>query len=216
MCRLCANLQENLVPLFEGEGQDNNLPDRISKYLDFSVHLKKGLPSSVCLQCTMSLLDWHRFYKNCEKVNEHFRELLLSNGSMSMNMLLQESKATTESVPDDDDDVVGIDFDEDSSAFNKILKEAEIDELDKAVVHEEIIITAGNIMEMIEDPEATQGEELFITEEQPAEKDQETTVLGNEIRKSVRRKLPRYVTYLIDYTMSGRRTLTGHSRIMTL
>lgn len=183
------------MPLFEGEGQDNNLPDRISKYLDFSVHLKKGLPSSVCVQCTMSLLDWHRFYKNCEKVNEHFRELLLSNGSMSINILLQESKATTDSVPDDDDDdVVGIDFDEDSSAFNKILKEAEINELDKAVVQEEVVVTTENIMmELIDEPEPE--EEIFITEEPepPAKEDQQKTVLGSEKRKSGRRKLPRYV-----------------------
>lgn len=188
VCRLCANLQDNLVPLFEGEGQENNLPDRISKYLDFSVHMARGLPSSVCVDCTMSVLNWHRFYKNCEKVNENFRAMLQSN---TVAMLAKETHPEEEIVEscttEDVDDVVGIDFDEDSSAFNKILKEAEINDLDKApddiILAENLIIVAGEPEQVIQTVEV----EL---EPKPATVEQEDQDMISR-RKSGRRKLPR-------------------------
>lgn len=219
VCRLCANLQDNLIPLFEGEGQDNNLPDRISKYLDFSVHMKKGLPSSVCVQCTMSLLNWHSFYQNCEKINEHFRAMLTNKSTSTTLGVIQKmmqpnpvqistDHGDKELNESDDDDVVGIDFDEDSSAFNKILKEAEATELTKTVSPEDIIMPEPLIEEeeveevvvIVEEDEIRDqkaAEEVVpLAESQEIQLVQET-VESTTQRKSGRRKLPRYVAFTI-------------------
>lgn len=184
VCRLCANVQKDtLIPLFEGEGLENNLPDRISQHLDFSVHLKKGMPSSVCLPCTMSLLNWHTFYKNCETINERFREMLKKP--------LENSKTIQPPTEGNDSEVaddVCIDFDEDSSAFNKILKEAEIIELEKSVDNDNVLMT-------IDEDEAVQQQD-FKSDALPTEVldkilEQVDEEPENDQRKSGRRKLPR-------------------------
>lgn len=191
-----------MIPLFEGEGQDNNLPDRISKYLDFSVHMKKGLPCSVCVECTSNLLNWHRFYKNCEKVNDHFREMLLtpSNSKMLLPIIVRAPLTETESIEEDDDeeeaDGVGIDFDEDSSAFNKILNDAD---LDQAVAQGGIIITDSFT---IAKEEAEEDEQLVAVEEddemeEDKEENEQVEIIEQapesnlRTRTAGRRKLPR-------------------------
>lgn len=196
---------EALVPLFEGEGLENSLPDRISKYLDFSVHLKQGLPSAVCGQCTTNLLNWHTFYKNCEKINDQFRMMLLnsngkSKGSSSIKEKVKSPTKPTEAIDivdlesEDVADEVDIDFDEESSTFNKIIKEVA---LEKSVDEQEV----EEVVDDVEDePELKpiirrsaiqreEREETNIPAEEHMEEIEEEIV---EVRKkSSRRKLPR-------------------------
>lgn len=186
VCRLCANVEKNhLVPLFEGEGLENNLPDKISKYLDFSVHMKTGMPSAACLPCTMSLLNWHTFYKNCETINERFREMLKK--PLTDSKLIHPPDGNESEVADD----VCIDFDEDSSAFNKILKEAEIIELEKNGDNDNVLITIEEEEEAVEQQDLQS--DALPTEVLDKILEQVDAEPETDQRKSGRRKLPRYV-----------------------
>lgn len=168
VCRLCANLQdERLIPLFEGEGQEKNLPDRISKYLDFSVHMKKGLPTSVCVQCTYTLLNWHRFYKNCEKINEHFRAMVANEGFKSHPLEEGSGDIAGEEI---------VEFDDESLSLS-VLKETEGQEL-------------KDINELMDDEEeglVGDDQDHSVDEDEPQHQEKEP----QEKVKSGRRKLPR-------------------------
>ena len=37
MCRVCANPNENIIPIFDGEGAEHELSKKISKYLPIKV-----------------------------------------------------------------------------------------------------------------------------------------------------------------------------------
>jgi len=37
LCRICANANDHLIPIFEGEGAEHELPDKILKYLPIHV-----------------------------------------------------------------------------------------------------------------------------------------------------------------------------------
>jgi len=37
LCRICANANDHLIPIFEGEGAEHELPDKMLKYLPIHV-----------------------------------------------------------------------------------------------------------------------------------------------------------------------------------
>lgn len=39
LCRICASCTELLIPIFEGEGLENNISDKIHKYLPIQVEI---------------------------------------------------------------------------------------------------------------------------------------------------------------------------------
>lgn len=115
VCRLCANLESdvtNMIPIFEGD----ELPDQISKYLHISVQEKQGTPNKVCASCTITLLNWHNFYQNCERTNQRFQQMYPQPTKPKADFTLLKN-CTIESIDHQS---------ENSSELNKILEDADI------------------------------------------------------------------------------------------
>lgn len=188
LCRLCANVYDKAFPLFDGK--ENILPDHISKYLDFSVHMKEGLPNSVCLYCTVTLQKWHEFYHQCGKVNERFKTMSLQKGPETAEGTYQKAD---ESRDMDDNDMADIDFDGDSSAINNILEETNI-QMDSSEAHANIILgaiqahTADN--ERIASADMQVDLELEVAYNEQVV-DHKETASEKPTKKNSRRKLPR-------------------------
>lgn len=65
LCRLCACNSELLIPIFDGEGLENSLADKIEKYLPIKVTLEDLLPLQVCFHCASTVLSWHELITSC-------------------------------------------------------------------------------------------------------------------------------------------------------
>ncbi|XP_052756518.1 zinc finger protein 583-like isoform X2 [Galleria mellonella] len=59
VCRTCATITEFVIPIFQGEGLQNNLAEKIHKYLPIKVSEEDELPVVVCYQCASTLLACH-------------------------------------------------------------------------------------------------------------------------------------------------------------
>ncbi|KAI5634579.1 zinc-finger double domain-containing protein [Phthorimaea operculella] len=76
VCRLCATITEYVIPIFSGEGLQNNLPDKIHKHLPIKVTEEDALPRGVCYQCHHTLLAWHELVKCCEQADQALKTRL--------------------------------------------------------------------------------------------------------------------------------------------
>ncbi|XP_015591111.1 zinc finger protein 2 isoform X2 [Cephus cinctus] len=65
MCRVCANLNDHLIPIFEGEGAEHELCNKIHKYLPIHVSETDNLPLQLCYHCAATLLAWHELAEGC-------------------------------------------------------------------------------------------------------------------------------------------------------
>ncbi|KAJ0173414.1 hypothetical protein K1T71_010563 [Dendrolimus kikuchii] len=77
VCRTCATITEYVVPIFEGEGVQNNLADKIHKHLPIQVSKQDVLPGVVCYQCASTLLAWHEMVQCCVQADAALRTRLL-------------------------------------------------------------------------------------------------------------------------------------------
>ncbi|EFN65928.1 hypothetical protein EAG_09233, partial [Camponotus floridanus] len=67
-CRTCANACDNLIPIFEDEGVEHDLPSKILKYLPIHVCIiskSDTLPLKLCHHCAGTLLAWHELSEGC-------------------------------------------------------------------------------------------------------------------------------------------------------
>ncbi|XP_068619291.1 zinc finger protein 471-like isoform X1 [Battus philenor] len=65
VCRTCASITDFVIPIFMGEGLQNNLADKIHKHLPIQVSEEDLLPQVVCYQCASTLLAWHELVQCC-------------------------------------------------------------------------------------------------------------------------------------------------------
>ncbi|XP_070166422.1 zinc finger protein ZFP2-like isoform X3 [Polyergus mexicanus] len=64
-CRTCANTCDNLIPIFEGDGAEHDLPSKILKYLPIHISKSDTLPLQLCNHCADTLLAWHELSEGC-------------------------------------------------------------------------------------------------------------------------------------------------------
>ncbi|XP_019883786.2 zinc finger protein 184-like isoform X3 [Camponotus floridanus] len=64
-CRTCANACDNLIPIFEDEGVEHDLPSKILKYLPIHISKSDTLPLKLCHHCAGTLLAWHELSEGC-------------------------------------------------------------------------------------------------------------------------------------------------------
>ncbi|XP_028171871.1 zinc finger protein 567-like isoform X1 [Ostrinia furnacalis] len=76
VCRTCATVTEFVIPIFAGEGVQNNLADKIHKHLPIQVSETDVLPRVVCYQCANTLLAWHELVQCCVQADEALRTRL--------------------------------------------------------------------------------------------------------------------------------------------
>ncbi|KAL6444826.1 hypothetical protein ACFW04_002099 [Cataglyphis niger] len=65
LCRTCANTCDNLIPIFEGEGAEHDLSNKILKYLPIHISNNDTLPLQLCHKCAGMLLAWHELSEGC-------------------------------------------------------------------------------------------------------------------------------------------------------
>lgn len=65
MCRICANVNDHLIPIFEGEGAEHGLCSKIHKHLPIHVSETDSLPLQLCYHCAATLLAWHELAEGC-------------------------------------------------------------------------------------------------------------------------------------------------------
>ncbi|XP_046658832.1 uncharacterized protein LOC124353063 [Homalodisca vitripennis] len=80
LCRICANPNEYLIPIFHGEGLEHELKSKISRHLPIKVAESDNLPTNLCYQCASTLIAWHDMVVGCLEADEKLRALLPDNG----------------------------------------------------------------------------------------------------------------------------------------
>ncbi|XP_033323835.1 uncharacterized protein LOC117219066 isoform X2 [Megalopta genalis] len=65
LCRVCANANDHLIPIFDGEGLEHDLCSKIHKYLPIHISDTDELPLQLCYHCAATLLAWHELLEGC-------------------------------------------------------------------------------------------------------------------------------------------------------
>lgn len=111
LCRICANTNDHLIPIFEGVGTEHDLPRKILKYLPIHVSKKISfnvefwskfckrtrtpsiflwrlqvsendtLPLHMCYHCAAMLLAWHELSEGCLNAQRKLLEMKDSLGN---------------------------------------------------------------------------------------------------------------------------------------
>ncbi|XP_063224821.1 gastrula zinc finger protein XlCGF58.1-like isoform X4 [Bacillus rossius redtenbacheri] len=77
LCRVCANVSDYFIPVFEREGAEHQLDMKIRKHLPIRVLETDGLPAQVCYQCASTLIAWHDLVTACVEADKKLHRLLL-------------------------------------------------------------------------------------------------------------------------------------------
>ncbi|XP_068082243.1 zinc finger protein 260 isoform X1 [Anabrus simplex] len=75
LCRICANPNDFLISIFEGEGSDHELGMKINKHLPIQVCEDDELPKHICYQCASTLIAWHDMVITCISADNRIRQL---------------------------------------------------------------------------------------------------------------------------------------------
>ncbi|XP_068619294.1 zinc finger protein 570-like isoform X4 [Battus philenor] len=122
VCRTCASITDFVIPIFMGEGLQNNLADKIHKHLPIQVSEEDLLPQVVCYQCASTLLAWHELVQCCVQADAALKTRLAvilakdentnnenhddknleieTKGNVTINETLVESKAEHSNLND--------------------------------------------------------------------------------------------------------------------
>ncbi|XP_032676918.1 uncharacterized protein LOC116846767 isoform X2 [Odontomachus brunneus] len=90
LCRICANANDHLIPIFEGEGAELDLSNKILKYLPIHISRSDTLPLQLCYHCAVTILAWHELSKDCLNAEKKLLE---------MQHLLQDKQQVHNDVP---------------------------------------------------------------------------------------------------------------------
>ncbi|XP_076762629.1 uncharacterized protein LOC143430276 isoform X2 [Xylocopa sonorina] len=75
LCRVCANTSDHLIPIFEGEGLQHDLCNKIHKYLPLHISENDTLPLQLCYHCAATLLAWHELLEGCLNAERRLLEM---------------------------------------------------------------------------------------------------------------------------------------------
>ncbi|RVE49780.1 hypothetical protein evm_005510 [Chilo suppressalis] len=97
VCRTCAAVTEFVIPIFDGEGLQNNLADKIHKHLPIQVSEQDVLPRVVCYQCASTLLAWHELVQCCLQADHALRARVsaIAGPDPTQNQPFDTSKSKT-------------------------------------------------------------------------------------------------------------------------
>ncbi|XP_047033628.1 zinc finger protein 665-like isoform X1 [Helicoverpa zea] len=94
VCRICATITEFVIPIFSGEGLQNNLADKIHKHLPIKVCSTDALPVVVCYQCASTLLAWHELVQCCVQADAALRARLDAIQQKSTVQIINDTPST--------------------------------------------------------------------------------------------------------------------------
>ncbi|KAF4514189.1 UNVERIFIED_CONTAM: hypothetical protein B566_EDAN019360 [Ephemera danica] len=76
LCRVCARSSENMVPIFQGQGRQQNLADKMKQHLPIIIDENDRLPLQVCKACVASIETCHELVLCCTQADIALRRLL--------------------------------------------------------------------------------------------------------------------------------------------
>ncbi|XP_050529942.1 zinc finger protein 239-like isoform X2 [Daktulosphaira vitifoliae] len=75
-CRLCANMDERMVPIYVDEGVDHMLENKIKTHLPFlNVQKNDFLPQKICYHCASAILVWDELYESSAEADQKLRSM---------------------------------------------------------------------------------------------------------------------------------------------
>ncbi|XP_023289758.1 uncharacterized protein LOC105702398 isoform X3 [Orussus abietinus] len=117
MCRVCANASKRRIQIFEEEGINHQLCNKIHRYLPIRVSTSDTLPLQLCYHCAITLLSWHKLVQGCidaerrltkmQALIEKDQEVLCSTiiipayEEANLNSTLQETSVKGEPLPEE-------------------------------------------------------------------------------------------------------------------
>ncbi|RZF46595.1 hypothetical protein LSTR_LSTR002927 [Laodelphax striatellus] len=159
LCRTCANTHDNMIPIFEGDGLEHDLQNKIDKHFPVNISKDDGLPNKMCFQCASTLVAWHDMFTGCIEAEKKLKHLLdklkddgqvgesvfgssvVSEDSASDNLKAQQKTGSEMEIDNDDgndDDYApehgGDDDDEDDDDEEEEEEDEEDDDLETEVV----------------------------------------------------------------------------------
>nr|CAD7425084.1 unnamed protein product [Timema monikensis] len=76
LCRLCANSDYCMLPIFEGDGVEQEIEMKIHKYLPIEVSKKDAVAIHICYSCSSTLNAWHLLYQNALVADEKLKKMV--------------------------------------------------------------------------------------------------------------------------------------------
>lgn len=119
VCRLCSNIERNVIHLYTDEGLQKKLEQKINVYLKINLSRSDPLPKVICVPCELKLEQHHRFIQrviqNQKKIQgnrpiiplleQHLRvRVTAGNGSDSNSYNIEPVTSDESSDSSDDDD----------------------------------------------------------------------------------------------------------------
>lgn len=80
ICRICLTISDLLVPIFEGEGIELELEDKIRKHLPIRIASSDGLPHQLCFQCVDVIVSWDSLLNVCFETDKKLKKLIGGTG----------------------------------------------------------------------------------------------------------------------------------------
>lgn len=119
LCRVCANQHDYLIPIFEGEGLDHDMPTKIDKHLPIKVRDTDRLPTQICYQCASTVIAYSDLVVNCIDANKKLNKML-------KDMKLEEVKDDVSTAGEEayDDNI----YDDDTGGAGDVASEEEEEE----------------------------------------------------------------------------------------
>ena len=81
LCRLCAETKENVIGIYDAEGQKLAIEAKIAKCLQIQVLITDGLPLTVCIDCCILLNQCSEFFEKTNQAQTSLRQLLIDTKS---------------------------------------------------------------------------------------------------------------------------------------
>ncbi|XP_026820752.1 zinc finger protein 112-like [Rhopalosiphum maidis] len=76
LCRLCANFDENMIPIYADEGADHMLENKIKTHLPFiNISENDLLPKRICYHCASAVLVWNELYECSTDADQKLRSM---------------------------------------------------------------------------------------------------------------------------------------------
>ncbi|TMW46070.1 hypothetical protein DOY81_008842 [Sarcophaga bullata] len=116
ICRLCLKEFENIINIFDDNGQELNVAEVVGKHFWFEPRRDDPISTSICKICWVKVCDFHEFYKMVEDSHRHMTERFIVKSesvrakrrpSLDVNNLINYSSLPSKREPDDEFDELG-------------------------------------------------------------------------------------------------------------
>ena len=98
LCRVCANTSDHLIPIFDGEGLQHDLCNKLHKYLPIRVSENDALPLQLCYHCAATLLAWHELLEGCLNAERRLLQMQVTSqekqGSEGLEASIQDTSVS--------------------------------------------------------------------------------------------------------------------------